>query len=84
MKIISVRNVESFAQKIRPRPSIKNKKIVESIISQVQKQGDTALKRYEKKFGGVTLSSLRVTVYKNFFYLLSISRFLSFHPKFFS
>ncbi len=61
MKIISVRNVESFAQKIRPRPSIKNKKIVESIISQVQKQGDTALKRYEKKFGGVTLSSLRVT-----------------------
>ncbi len=61
MKIISVRNVESFAQKIRPRPSIKNKKIVESIISQVQKQGDTALKRYEKKFGGVILSSLRVT-----------------------
>ncbi len=61
MKIISVRNVESFAQKIRPRPSIKNKKIVESIISQVQKQGDVALKHYEKKFGGVTLSSLRVT-----------------------
>jgi len=61
MKIISVRNVESFAQKIRPRPSIKNKKIVESIISKVQKQGDTALKRYEKKFDGVTLSSLRVT-----------------------
>ena len=61
MKIISIRNVESFAQKIRPRPSIKNKKIVESIISQVQKQGDTALKRYEKKFGGATLSSLRVT-----------------------
>ena len=48
MKIISVRNIESFAQKIRPKSSIQNKKIVESIISQVRKQGDAALKRYEK------------------------------------
>ena len=61
MKIISVGNVESFAQKIRPKPSIQNKKIVESIILQVQKNGDSALKQYEKKFSGASLNSLRIT-----------------------
>jgi histidinol dehydrogenase len=61
MKIIFVRNIKSFAQQIRPKPSIQNKKTVESIISQVQKKGDSALKQYEKKFSGATLDSLRIT-----------------------
>ncbi len=61
MKIISVRNVESFAQKVRPKPSKQNKIAVESIVLQVQKKGDSAVKKYEKKFSGATLNSLLIT-----------------------
>ena len=52
MKIIKVNNVEQFLKKLDTRniTTLKNKKIVESIISDVQKNGDTALKKYEKKF----------------------------------
>ena len=49
MKIISVRNIDNFAESVRPKPSKQNKKTVESIISDVQKRGDTAVKQYEKK-----------------------------------
>jgi len=61
MKIISVRNVKTFAEKIRHKPSTQNRKIVESIISKVQKKGDFAVKYYEKKFSGASIRSLRVS-----------------------
>ena len=61
MKILRVTNVESFASKIIPQQSQKNKQIVESILKKVQKEGDLAIKKYEKKFSGATLTSLRVS-----------------------
>ena len=61
MKIIQVTNIEKFAAKIIPKQPQKNKKIVESIIKKVQKDGDLAVKKYEKKFSGAKLSNLRVS-----------------------
>ncbi len=61
MKIIRVTNVESFASKIIPKQPQKNKQIVESILKKVQKDGDSALKKYEKKFSGAKLISLHVS-----------------------
>ncbi len=61
MKIIQVTNVESFASKIIPKQPQKNKQIVESILKKVQKEGDLAIRKYEKKFSGATLTSLCVS-----------------------
>lgn len=60
MKIISVRNVEKFANSIKT-PTNPNKKIVESILDDVRKNGDKAVKKYEKKFSGANLSSFLVS-----------------------
>jgi len=61
MKILRVTNVENFASKIIPKQPQKNKQIVESILKKVQKDGDFAIKKFEKKFGGSNLTSLRVS-----------------------
>ena len=61
MKILRVTNVENFTSKIIPKQPQKNKQIVESIIKKVQKDGDLAIKKYEKKFNGTKLSSLAVS-----------------------
>ena len=61
MRIISVSNVEKFANTITPKPSKRDKKLVESILQNIQKNGDSALKSYEKKFGGGFSGSLRVS-----------------------
>ena len=61
MKIIQVTNVESFASQIIPKQPQKNKKITESILKKVQKDGDLAIKKYERKFSGAKLTSLRVS-----------------------
>jgi len=61
MRIIKVTNVEKFAAKIIPKQPQKNKAIVESILKNVQKNGDNAIRKYEKKFSGANLSSLRLT-----------------------
>ena len=61
MKIIKVRDIDRFASIIIPKPTSKNKKIIESIISDVKKNGDLAVKKYEKKFGGQSSGSLRVS-----------------------
>jgi len=61
MKILRVTNVKRFASKIIPKQPQKNKQIVESILKTVKKNGDSAIKKYEKKFGGVKLTSLRVS-----------------------
>ena len=60
MKIISIKNTEQFLKKIGTKNSSQNQKIVESILKDVKKNGDTALKKYEKKFGA-KVSSLRVS-----------------------
>ena len=61
MKIIIPRNIENFADSASPKPSKQNEKIVKSILSDVKKNGDLAVKRYEKKFGGASLGSLRLS-----------------------
>ena len=61
MKIIIPRNIENFADSASPKPSKQNEKIVKSILSDVKKNGDLAVKRYEKKFGGSALGSLRLS-----------------------
>lgn len=61
MKIISIKNTEQFLKKIGTKNSSKNQKIVESILKDVKKNGDAAIKKYEKKFGGGNISSLRVS-----------------------
>ena len=59
MKLIKVTNVKSFATKINPKQPQKD--IVKSILSNVKKNGDIAIKKYEKKFSGATITSLRIT-----------------------
>ena len=61
IRIIKVTNVEKFAAKIIPKQPQKNKDIVESILKNVKKNGDVAIRKYEKKFSGANISSLRVT-----------------------
>ncbi len=61
IKIIKVTNVEKFAAKILPKQPQKNKNIVESILKNVKKNGDEAIRKYEKKFSGANISSLRLS-----------------------
>ena len=61
MRIIKVTNVEKFAAKILPKQPQKNKTIVESILKDVKKNGDKAILKYEKRFSGANISSLRLT-----------------------
>ena len=61
IRIIKVTNVEKFAVKIIPKQPQKNKTIVESILKNVKKNGDDEILKYEKKFTGANLSSLRLT-----------------------
>lgn len=61
MKIIQVTNVEKFVAQVLPKQPQKNKSIVESILKNVQKNGDSAIKKYEKKFGGAIITSLRLS-----------------------
>ena len=61
MKIIQVSNTKNFAKNVTPKQPQKNKPIVESIIKNVQKNGDSALRAYEKKFNNAKLTTLRVS-----------------------
>ena len=61
MKILEVKNIDRLVEKVLPKTPQKNKRIVESILADVQKNGDRAVKKYEKKFDKVSISSLQVT-----------------------
>ena len=58
MKIITIKNPHSFPKSKSPKY---NKKKVESIINQVQKDGDLALRKLEKKFNNVSIRTLQVS-----------------------
>jgi histidinol dehydrogenase len=58
MKIISASNAQAFAKATQANY---DKKLVESIINQVKKDGDLALRKFERKFNGVNLKSLQVS-----------------------
>lgn len=61
MRTIRVTNVEKFASKILPKRPQNNKAIVESILSDVKKNGDTAIRKYEKRFSKANISTLRLS-----------------------
>jgi len=61
MKILEVKNIDRLVEKVLPKTPQKNKRIVESILADVQKSGDRAVKKYEKKFAKASIISLRVT-----------------------
>ena len=61
MKIIRVSDIEKFAEKVSPKQSQKNKSIVDSILKNVQKNGDSAIRKYEKKFNNANLTTLKVS-----------------------
>jgi len=61
MKIIRVTNVEKFSAQLLPKQPQKNRSIVESILKNVQKNGDSAIRKYEKQFSGAKITSLRLS-----------------------
>ena len=61
MKIITVRDIDKFTDSIIPKPSKTNKKKIESIVTDVRKNGDNAVKKYEKKFGGFKNGPMKVS-----------------------
>ena len=61
IKILQVSNVDSFVESRRQKTSQKDRKIVQSILDDVRKNGDNAVKKYEQKFNGRKTTSLRVS-----------------------
>jgi len=61
IKILQVRNVDSFVESRRQKTSEKDRKTVQSILNDVRKNGDSAVKKYEQKFNGKKTSQLRVS-----------------------
>ena len=61
IKILQVRNVDSFVESRRQKTSAKDRKIVQAILDDVRKNGDAAIKKYEQKFNGRKTTSLRVS-----------------------
>ena len=61
IKILQVRNVDSFVESRRQKTSEKDRKIVQAILNDVRKNGDSAVKKYERKFNGKSTSQLRVS-----------------------
>lgn len=60
IKILQVSNVDSFVESRRQKTSQKDRKIVQTILDDVRKNGDTAVKKYELKFNGKKTTQLRV------------------------
>jgi len=61
IKILQVRNINSFVESRRQKTSEKDRKTVQSILNDVRKNGDSAVKKYERKFNGRKTSQLRVS-----------------------
>ena len=61
IKILQVRNVDSFVESRRQKTSQKDRKIVQSILDDVRKNGDKAVKKYEQKFNGKKTKQLRIS-----------------------
>jgi histidinol dehydrogenase len=61
IKILQVRNVDSFVESRRQKTSEKDRKTVQVILNDVKRNGDSAVKKYERKFNGRKTSQLRVS-----------------------
>ena len=61
IKILQVGNVDSFVESRRQKTSKKDRKIVQSILDDVRRNGDSAVKKYEQKFNGKKTKQLRIS-----------------------
>ena len=61
IKILQVGNVDSFVESRRQKTSQKDRKIVQLILDDVRKNGDSAVKKYEEKFNGKKTKQLRIS-----------------------
>jgi len=61
IKILQVRNVDTFVESRRQKTSPKDRKIVQTILDDVRKNGDSAVKKYEQKFNRRKTSQLRLS-----------------------
>ena len=61
IKILQVSNVDSFVESRRQKTSKKDRKIVQSILDDVRRNGDSAVKKYEQKFNGKKTKQLRIS-----------------------
>jgi histidinol dehydrogenase len=61
MRIINVQDIHSIIESVRPKTNDDVRQKVLSIISDVHKRKDKAVKEYETKFSGVEIHSLKVT-----------------------
>jgi len=61
IKILQVSNIDSFVESRRQKTSEKDRKTVQAILNDVRKNGDSAVKKYERKFNGRKTSQLRVS-----------------------
>jgi len=61
IRILQVRNIDSFVESRRQKTSEKDRKTVQSILNDVKRNGDSAVKKYEQKFNGRRTSQLRVS-----------------------
>ena len=61
MRIIDAQDMDSIIESVRPKTSNNVRQKVLSIISDVQKRKDDALREYETKFSGVQIHSLKIT-----------------------
>ena len=62
IKILQVSNIDSFVESRRQKTSQKDRKIVQSILDDVRKNGDNAVKKYEQKFNGKKTKQLRLSM----------------------
>ncbi len=61
MRIIDVEDIDSIIESVRPKTNNAIRQKVLSIISDIQKRKDKALKEYETKFNGIQIRSLKIT-----------------------
>ncbi len=61
MRIISVRNINTTVESVRAKINQQDRNKVKSIILDVKKRKDKAIKEYEKKFTGAKLKSIKVS-----------------------
>jgi histidinol dehydrogenase len=61
MRIIDVQDIDSIIESVRPKTNDDVRQKVLSIVSDVRKRKDKAIKEYEAKFGGAKIHSLKVT-----------------------
>ena len=61
IKLLQVRNIDSFVESRRQKTSDKDIHTVLAILDDVRKNGDSAVKKYEQKFNGRKTSQLRVS-----------------------